>query len=210
MRDALAIRLQFNGDLHNNMPNITKAFFQTAGFTLSELLISLSVLGLISALTLPTVFNSVNTRKEKAIFRETISSLQEVVKDAAANGAQPQGIYTMVEKNMNVVRCNSNLGVLAPDEAQYQSGCILQNGAWIIRLEPWVEDFAEVVIDWNGNEAPNTMNKDRIRMAMTWGIEPKTGYWSDTVLNRVGVNELRQGEVRPWKWSKDRYNEIFE
>jgi prepilin-type N-terminal cleavage/methylation domain-containing protein len=179
------------------------------GFTLAELLISLSVLGLISAITLPTIFQSVQTRKENAVFKETISSLQDVVKSAASNGAHPQSMYAMVEKNMNVVRCNTNLGVLNPDEAQYQSGCILSSGAWIIRLEPWSQSFAEVVIDWNGNEPPNVMDKDRIRLAMNWGMEPITDYWGVSVLSRTGVNELRPGEMRPWTWSKTRYDEIF-
>jgi prepilin-type N-terminal cleavage/methylation domain-containing protein len=58
------------------------------GFTLSELLISLSVLGLISSLTLPQVFNSVNNSKRKAVFKETLNMLNVMAQDASNNGGQ--------------------------------------------------------------------------------------------------------------------------
>ncbi|MFM7390177.1 MAG: type II secretion system protein [Vampirovibrionales bacterium] len=56
------------------------------GFTLSELLVSLAVLGLISALTLPSIFNSVSQSQLKATQKETIQILQDVMHQGFMNG----------------------------------------------------------------------------------------------------------------------------
>ncbi|MFM7390618.1 MAG: type II secretion system protein [Vampirovibrionales bacterium] len=56
------------------------------GFTLSELLVSLAVLGLISALTLPSIFNSVSAAQLKAKQTETIQVLQDVMYQGFMNG----------------------------------------------------------------------------------------------------------------------------
>ncbi|MFM7389310.1 MAG: type II secretion system protein [Vampirovibrionales bacterium] len=56
------------------------------GFTLSELLISLAVLGLISALTLPSIFNSVSQSQLKAKQKETIQVIQTIIYQGFMNG----------------------------------------------------------------------------------------------------------------------------
>ncbi|MFM7390680.1 MAG: type II secretion system protein, partial [Vampirovibrionales bacterium] len=75
--------------LHASMPPCLHAssVAQTRrGFTLSELLISLAVLGLISALTLPSIFNSVSQSQHKAKMKETIQVLQDVMYTGYMNG----------------------------------------------------------------------------------------------------------------------------
>jgi prepilin-type N-terminal cleavage/methylation domain-containing protein len=74
------------------------------GFTLSELLISLSVLGLISALTLPSVFNAVKKQKDKAIVREGFNTMVNVSTDSYNEGAVTSATTYIdyVKKNMNV------------------------------------------------------------------------------------------------------------
>ncbi|MFM7389501.1 MAG: type II secretion system protein [Vampirovibrionales bacterium] len=57
------------------------------GFTLSELLISLAVLGLISALTLPTIFNTVSEQRSKAGLKEAITAFQSIAKEGVDDGS---------------------------------------------------------------------------------------------------------------------------
>jgi prepilin-type N-terminal cleavage/methylation domain-containing protein len=56
-------------------------------FTLSELLISLSALGLIMALTLPNVFNAVESQRKRAIFKETHNVIQNAHMAAVMDGS---------------------------------------------------------------------------------------------------------------------------
>jgi prepilin-type N-terminal cleavage/methylation domain-containing protein len=79
------------------------SMFKWQAFTLSELLISLSVLGLISALTLPNVYNAVKKQKEESVFREVINTL-----NVATNSGYMEGkIYSFaslvdfMKKNLN-------------------------------------------------------------------------------------------------------------
>lgn len=58
-----------------------------SGFTLSELLISLSVLGLISALTLPNVYNSVNKNKNNAVAKETFQMISQAFEMYSTNNS---------------------------------------------------------------------------------------------------------------------------
>jgi prepilin-type N-terminal cleavage/methylation domain-containing protein len=55
-------------------------------FTLSELLIGVSILGLITSLTLPRVFSAVASREETARMKETIQAVQVLVQQSHAMG----------------------------------------------------------------------------------------------------------------------------
>ena len=56
------------------------------GFTLSELLVSLAVLGLIAGLTVPSIVASVEKSKTKALQKETIQIISSVIQDGVLNG----------------------------------------------------------------------------------------------------------------------------
>jgi prepilin-type N-terminal cleavage/methylation domain-containing protein len=56
------------------------------GFTLSELLVSLAVLGLIAGLTVPSVINSVEKAKTKALQKETIQVISQIMQEGVMNG----------------------------------------------------------------------------------------------------------------------------
>jgi len=66
--------------------NLTMTKRTRLGFTLSELLVSLSVLGLIAALTLPSIFNSVSAGKIKANQKEAIQAVQQMLYQGYMNG----------------------------------------------------------------------------------------------------------------------------
>jgi prepilin-type N-terminal cleavage/methylation domain-containing protein len=48
------------------------------GFTLSELLVSLAVLGLIAGLTVPSIVFSVEKSRKKALLKETVQLLNDI------------------------------------------------------------------------------------------------------------------------------------
>jgi len=63
-----------------------KAQHKQLAFTLSELLVSLSVLGLIAALTLPSILNGANQGNLKTRQREAINAVQNMVYEGYMNG----------------------------------------------------------------------------------------------------------------------------
>jgi prepilin-type N-terminal cleavage/methylation domain-containing protein len=64
----------------------SQAVKRRLGFTLSELLVSLAVLGLIAGLTVPSVVQSVEKSKRKAVLKETIQAMSEIIQGGYLNG----------------------------------------------------------------------------------------------------------------------------
>ena len=56
------------------------------GFTLSELLVSLGVLGLIAGLTIPSVINSVNKARQKSMAKEALQVITDITSAGVLNG----------------------------------------------------------------------------------------------------------------------------
>jgi prepilin-type N-terminal cleavage/methylation domain-containing protein len=199
----------------SNIPLFKKTNSSQA-FTLSELLVSLSVLGLIAALTLPSVFNSVNTRKRQAVFKETLNAINLMAQDYAANGGADIAPYTLFGQKMNVKECRMDVGLPGVSGTAAQ-GCILQNGAVIYHLETTSEKTEHVKIDWNGIEGPNIeagVGNDRITLGMNYGDVNATNLPNTvSVATWIGTTSLRPGEVLPYLGTSNAnralYEEIF-
>ena len=70
------------------------------GFTLSELLVSLGVLGLIAGLTVPSIINSVQVAKKRAVLKESLQLISSIVQAGVLNG-DFQNITTFDIVNQN-------------------------------------------------------------------------------------------------------------
>ena len=95
---------------------MTKRF----GFTLAEVLITLGIIGVVAAMTMPTLMNSTQGAQYKAAYKKALSALsQAVVLNVALddyNFADLTGtagdyqLATMLQKRMNVVRSETGSG----------------------------------------------------------------------------------------------------
>jgi prepilin-type N-terminal cleavage/methylation domain-containing protein len=87
-------------------------------FTLSELLVSLAVLGLIAGITLPAVFNSVAKSKKHAVIKEAYNSIQNEVYRFVNEGAQytqHTGNYLLNSRNiLQAMRFNGTYHDICP------------------------------------------------------------------------------------------------
>lgn len=179
-----------------------------AGFTLSELLISLSVLGLIAALTMPKIYTNVNTLKKKAVIKEVFSVLSNLATDESQQGGRWISSMDLFRERLNTAKCSTNMGWshLPAGDAQY--GCELHNGAIINYLQQG-GDFETFTLDWNGAAGPNQAGVDRIGLIMYWGVEPTTVTGGGVILTLTGKNEIRPGEVLPITSSRSTYESTF-
>ncbi|MCI1272989.1 MAG: type II secretion system GspH family protein [Clostridiaceae bacterium] len=95
---------------------MTKRF----GFTLAEVLITLGIIGVVAAMTMPTLMNATNGAQYKAAYKKALSALsQAVVLNVALDEynladttdttttADATSIYTMLNKRMNVVKTST-------------------------------------------------------------------------------------------------------
>ena len=88
---------------------MTKRF----GFTLAEVLITLGIIGVVAAMTMPTLMNSTQGAQYKAAYKKALSALSQAVtlnvaldewSFADATGSTPYTVTEMLSSRMNVVR----------------------------------------------------------------------------------------------------------
>jgi prepilin-type N-terminal cleavage/methylation domain-containing protein len=169
------------------------------GFTLSELLISLSVLGLISALTLPAVFNAVEQQKRKALLKETLHDIQVMIQAVAARGQGNINTIDLFPRELSVTECKADLGlpgVVAPEIG----GCIFLNGVYVYGMNGTTK-IDGIGLDYNGIAPPNLTGRDRITVGINWGDVDSTG---------LSLGLLRPGEMKPYSTSETAYAALYE
>jgi len=138
------------------------------GFTLSELLVSLAVLGLISALTLPKIFTNVENLKKKAVFKETFMVLQKMYTTNYSNG----GTYIRAAQ-LGTINATRICGGISADDMVCETrtiegeetdlnnqGFILPSGAHVWAFDPDRFSMDTLAIDWNGHAGNNTIGDD--------------------------------------------------
>lgn len=104
-----------------------------SGFTLAEILISLTVLGVLSALTVPALFQNIHDEQNKIILKKSISDFSNAhLQLRNANGGSLVGLYssyhyshqylTALSEYLNIIRiCQaglSNSGSPSPHEIE--------------------------------------------------------------------------------------------
>jgi prepilin-type N-terminal cleavage/methylation domain-containing protein len=131
------------------------------GFSLSELMVSVAVVGVIATLTVPVVMNNVQEGKKKAVFKETISAIGQIVYEGVSNGELEQGVDMeayLVAKLNGVKTCTGAAGgacVQVVRAANYPTkGVQLSNGA-TIDFYDYLSTDKVAYIDWNGDVPPN-------------------------------------------------------
>lgn len=99
---------------------VNKNFNKKCAFTLAEVLITLVIIGVIAAVTIPTVVN--NTKKQEYVskLKKTYSTLsQATAKIVAENGSaenwvtSTEGVYNLYKKHLSIAKdCGSSSGCL--------------------------------------------------------------------------------------------------
>ena len=155
---------------------------KNSGFTLSELLIALAILGLIATFTIPKILQSTSTQSRDSVLKETISSIGELFYTAHQLGgvanSNDSGGYIL--DNMNFVTyCPSDSeaegcwdtatqGTLSNNEEQ-EPGGILANGASLTGIRRSDGSSSDnLVIDWNGLDGPNQIGQDQLMISLCY------------------------------------------
>ena len=101
---------------------MTKRF----GFTLAEVLITLGIIGVVAAMTMPTLMNSTNGAQYKTAYKKALSVLSQAVVlnvalddydmsqanvvDATATNGSSASLYNLFNNRMNVVKTDTGTG----------------------------------------------------------------------------------------------------
>lgn len=90
-------------------------------FTLAEVLITLGIIGVVAAMTMPTLMNSTNGAQYKTAYKKALSVLSQAIvmnvalddfdlsqTDDTGTGTDSQSIYTMLKNRMNVIKTGTS------------------------------------------------------------------------------------------------------
>lgn len=142
-----------------------------AGFTLAELLIALGILGVLATFTIPKMISSQQSTQKKAVFQETIATLNEAfVTGCLQNQITEANFGTYMRSRLNAVKLCSNSmadGCWFGTDLVGQSttpGVILHNGAVVAGLDDSVGGSGTdtIMVDWDGSLGANLHGDDQI------------------------------------------------
>jgi prepilin-type N-terminal cleavage/methylation domain-containing protein len=161
----------------NNAPPLLKYRIRHGrkGFTLSELLVSLSVLGLIAALAIPSIITALEKNQKKARFKETYNSIANVIQAGVASGELTDtGNLAYFGRNLNAQKVCTNSGVEGcwagtdtPSNTSTAGGILLHSGVTITDIESDATGGDRYFIDINGIEAPNIRCEDQFPVVVS-------------------------------------------
>lgn len=150
---------------------------KTPGFTLAELLITLGILGMIATFTIPKVLAAQNSAKTKAILKETVASLNQILYDGMISGELTQGTYQDYLRNTlnHIKHCDDAAAEgcwPGSTDTSWNTanaeGYILHNGVMLTDVEYPNAEGDSVVIDVNGTQGPNLAGKDQLVVVLCW------------------------------------------
>ena len=156
------------------------------GFTLAELLIALTILGVIATFTIPKILHSQDNAQRAAVFKETIAAYSQIVYTGVISGDIVQGncpscgsneypFNDYVETKINYIeQCSQAI----PDGCWVNAACIegtspghrLASGATTCGVTSRSTNTHDNFwVDWNGpDEGSNTEGDDQIRLRACW------------------------------------------
>ena len=151
------------------------------GFTLAEVLITLGIIGVVAALTIPTLMQEQKEKAAVAAVKKHTAMISNAVKMAIANdgvfsGEDVKAWYDYISPYLNVQEyCGEENGCWVNDTLKTLGGsdwinmyntdrhyqkAVLSDGS---SLQTWTSadtDIAEFRIDYNGAKGPNTVGID--------------------------------------------------
>lgn len=164
-----------------------------SGFTLAEVLITLVIIGVIAAMTIPTVMNRVNGERYKVAANKMVSSFSQacLMKRAKGEtscydgifgeGAVPQTylrtLFNTVGSGVYVVD-GSVFGGSTTQSYDYEQ---LQDGSFL------VEGIGGIFVDVNGLKAPNKITKDKSDPQDIYPLLPTRYVWFLTNVNSIDI-----------------------
>ena len=153
------------------------------GFTLAEVLITLVIIGVIAAMTIPTLMNSTNNQEFRVGLKKAISALNQAMSlNYALEGTQVGGdtlntnqniVNNLFKKRMSVITTATSgnafdaegTGITATDNQNIfytADGMRFAVSYAAGEYDPVADQmyYGLILIDVNGEKAPNTLCKD--------------------------------------------------
>lgn len=158
------------------------------GFTLAEVLITLGIIGLVAAMTMPALINTTKENEYKTAYRKGFATLSQAFEKAStdnniipltgtyssqgmeANFATLQSYFNVTKSctNSQAQSCWDTSGEQWRTEDYTTQGFIDNSGmAWKLRRSDSSQVTPTILLDTNGLKGPNQYGKDRFPLFLS-------------------------------------------
>lgn len=151
---------------------------QVKGFTLAELLITVGLIGLIAAITMPDVWSGARASNRRAVFKDTLKIVSEAADALTMQADTPADTYQALASRIRILDKNDIARTIS-----LHNGAILSGFVRTDRCE-------NITVDLNGINPPNIMGRDQVSITASW--EPNNGNACGTL-----ANPITGGMVKP-------------
>jgi prepilin-type N-terminal cleavage/methylation domain-containing protein len=141
--------------------------FKTNGFTLTELLVGMSILSLLAAFAIPKILTSVETTSNKALFKETLNTIANIAQNGVLTGeltpddaGEAYMVKTLNARKVCLTGACTDTWLSGTADETLATGAILQNGVELSFIHK-AADVQIAYVDLNGSGLPNTVGKDK-------------------------------------------------
>lgn len=161
------------------------------GFTLAEILVALGIVGVVSALTLPTFVNNANSKAHEATAKATVNAIENAIGTMLANDgvniipdlevilnkeSSESLTSVLVGEIKKSLKCSDSDYMPAPTSGGDFSTLLLKNGS---SASIWLRTVTNgddpgntcgwVIIDTNVTSSPNKLEVDQFRYRLLNG-----------------------------------------
>jgi|GEM_PF-1448205 len=197
------------------------------GFTLSELLVSLTVIGLISAFSVPKVFSAMRITSVEAKMKSQISAVQDMVMNGHMQGEWSLNRYRVRSMNDELVKSvHSHINsAVQCDAKQRSNGCdhdwgrrngkgsfllndagrwVMHDGSKLTVYKTSNKNFLTFLIDVEDSNVNTQNGKGSDQIALSCNISDNSLQFNN------GMHPARPGECQPYdKHHAPTYTELF-
>lgn len=155
------------------------------GFTLTEVLVALTIVGVIAVFAIPKVLETSTASQNRSLFQETLSTLADVMHAGITSGEltgstvdydffKSKLVYSKTCDTNSATQGCWNKGVQGSiNWEEDQPGFVLHNGVVLVGFDNPAEANG-VVIDINGTDGPNNNTTDQIYLYLCYTGNPCT------------------------------------
>ena len=136
----------------------------SVAFTLAEVLITLGIIGVVAALTMPALINNIQDRQFRAMFKKQVSIIFQAIQKVISEDGE---FYIVNAPNTNYTQeMRTNLCKIMKELKTVKSGVdcsTIQSNRTVMwhKIYQWYNKKGEVqYIDVNGHKGPNTIGRD--------------------------------------------------
>lgn len=177
------------------------------GFTLSELLIVLFIVGVIVALTLPSLLKDIRAKSNMNALTSTIDNLQKIIENELTESRAQRLQDTRILGSTEDLEAFMRELNVAPDNqrafgASYKNAdggtvqgwerpanrVLLKNGVGLAIVDNGDASCVDVIIDVNGQKGPNTFGRDYY-VACIVKVDDNNGHHMGDIGGRTDLNE---------------------